>query len=150
MGVQAATPFEPAATGLPKELLARYAKATREQLEFYLDPPSNAPFLDALLEDYPARGGKMLRPSICIANACQFGGTLESAVRCAAAIELLHNALLIHDDVQDESDMRRGDPRCMRFMAFPWRSMRVTRCCLRRSARSWMQSLHLAVKQRAR
>ena len=110
MGAEAATTFAPARGGLPKHLLERYAKATREQLEFYLDPPSDAPFLDALLEDYPARGGKMLRPSICIANACQFGGSLEGAVKCAAAIELLHNALLIHDDVQDGSDMRRGRP----------------------------------------
>lgn len=110
MGAEALGDFEPATDGLPLELLARYAEATRAQLAFYLDPLSNAPFLDALMEDYPARGGKMLRPSICIANACLFGGSLESAVRCAAAIELLHNALLIHDDVQDGSDIRRGRP----------------------------------------
>lgn len=55
-----------------------------------------------------------MRPAICIANARIFGEGLgedyEPAIRCAAAIELLHNALLIHDDVQDGSEERRGRP----------------------------------------
>ncbi len=108
MGGQMAT--APDTGGLPEGLLARYAEATRAELRHYLDSGSPAPFLDSLLGEYPSRGGKMLRPSICIANCCQFGGTPEAAVRCAAAVELLHNALLIHDDVQDGSDMRRGLP----------------------------------------
>lgn len=87
-----------------------YARATRAELTRYLGAGPPAPFLDDLLADYPARGGKMLRPSICIANARVFGGGVESAVRCAAAIEMLHNGLLIHDDIQDESEMRRGRP----------------------------------------
>ncbi|TNE55861.1 MAG: polyprenyl synthetase family protein [Sphingomonadales bacterium] len=95
---------------LPQQLLDRYAAATRAQLKNYLQSDAPAPFLDPLINEYPNRGGKMLRPSICIANACLFGGRVEEAVRCAAAVELLHNALLIHDDVQDGSDMRRGKP----------------------------------------
>ena len=96
--------------GSPMELLGRYASATREQIARYLPVGEGAPFLDALIGEYPSRGGKMLRPAICIANAMLFRGSFEAAVRCAAAVELLHNALLIHDDVQDGSDLRRGLP----------------------------------------
>lgn len=92
------------------ELLSRYGAATRAELGRYLDRPAPVPYLDPLIAEYPARGGKMLRPSICIANARVFGGSLDSAVGCAAAIELLHNALLIHDDIQDGSELRRGRP----------------------------------------
>ena len=91
-------------------LMARYARATRAELDRYLTSGAPAPYLDALLADYPSRGGKMLRPSICIANARVFGGGFDSAVRSAVAVELLHNALLIHDDIQDESELRRGRP----------------------------------------
>ena len=91
-------------------VLEDYGRATRAELNRYLDGEGGAPFLDDLLGDYPSRGGKMLRPSICIANARVFGGKVEDAIRCAAAIELLHNGLLIHDDIQDGSELRRGRP----------------------------------------
>lgn len=96
-------------------LLERYGAATRAEVSRYLATASPSPFLDEMLADYPQRGGKMLRPAICIANAQIFGSrlagdTMTAAVRCAAAIEMLHNALLIHDDVQDGSELRRGRP----------------------------------------
>ena len=92
------------------DTMATYGRATKVELERYLRAQPSAPYLDDLLADYPSRGGKMLRPSICIANARAFGGSLEAAVRCAAAIEILHNGLLIHDDIQDGSELRRGRP----------------------------------------
>jgi len=59
---------------------------------------------------YPRRGGRMLRPSLCIASARAFGASVQDAVRSAVGLELLHNAFLVHDDVEDESDARRGRP----------------------------------------
>lgn len=91
-------------------LLRDYGAATRLLVERYLAFDRPAPYLCDLVADYPRRGGKMMRPSICIATACAFGATLEDAVQSAAAIELLHNGLLIHDDIQDESEVRRGRP----------------------------------------
>lgn len=95
-------------------LVARYASATRAELARYLAIEGKAPFLGDLMADYPGRGGKMMRPAICIANARIFGDSLGEdyapAIRCGAAIEMLHNALLIHDDVQDGSEERRGRP----------------------------------------
>lgn len=92
------------------ETLTHYGRATRKELARYLAADRPAPYLQDLIRDYPSRGGKMLRPAICIANACVFGGNPEAAVQCAAAIEILHNGLLIHDDIQDDSELRRGKP----------------------------------------
>jgi geranylgeranyl diphosphate synthase type II len=52
----------------------------------------------------------MMRPSLCIATACAFGASIDDALDTAVAIELLHNALLIHDDIEDGSEQRRGHP----------------------------------------
>lgn len=60
-----------------------------------------------------SHSGKQLRPLIALlmARACSCGkGTTEASIRYAAASELLHNATLLHDDVADGSDMRRGVP----------------------------------------
>ncbi len=61
-----------------------------------------------LLIDYPLRVGKMLRPTICISVARASGGLGHLAVKTAAALELYHNAFLIHDDIEDGSESRRG------------------------------------------
>ena len=76
----------------------------------YLASREPSPYLYDLAADYPRRGGKMMRPSICIATARAFGARSSDAVRSAVAIELLHNAFLVHDDIEDESEMRRGEP----------------------------------------
>ena len=48
------------------------------ELARYLPSDTGAPYLDDLLADYPSRGGKMLRPAICIAAALAFGGEPEA------------------------------------------------------------------------
>jgi geranylgeranyl diphosphate synthase type II len=63
-----------------------------------------------LMRDYPLRGGKAMRPALCIATCRALGGSLESVLRSAAAIELYHNAFLVHDDVEDRSELRRAEP----------------------------------------
>lgn len=63
-----------------------------------------------LMLDYPLREGKALRPALCISVCRALGGNLESVLCSAAVLELYHNAFLIHDDVEDQSLMRRGSP----------------------------------------
>jgi geranylgeranyl pyrophosphate synthase len=66
---------------------------------------------DLLREDAAstlAAGGKRLRPMLVLLCAGEPGG--EGAVRAAAAIELVHMATLVHDDVLDEAPLRRGHP----------------------------------------
>lgn len=59
---------------------------------------------------YPSRPGKALRPALCLAAAGAFGGKAAEAMPAAVAIELLHNAFLVHDDIVDGSQRRRGLP----------------------------------------
>ena len=68
--------------------------------------------LYGLMREYPARGGKGLRPTLCIATCGAFGGNSKDAVQIATAVEMFHNAFLIHDDIEDESVNRRGK-RCL-------------------------------------
>jgi geranylgeranyl diphosphate synthase, type II len=77
------------------------------------------PMLYDLMLDYPLRGGKGLRPALCIAICRALGGRLEDVVRTAAVIELYHNAFLIHDDVEDGSLLRRGKPTLHREYGVP-------------------------------
>lgn len=91
-------------------MLAEYGTLTRRTVEKYLPRGNPQNHLYDLVSDYPLRGGKMMRSSLCIATARAFGAAPEDALCSAAAIELLHNGLLIHDDIEDESEERRGRP----------------------------------------
>lgn len=55
-------------------------------------------------------GGKMLRPALTVLVCEAVGGTFSSCIKAAAAIELIHTFSLIHDDIMDKDDMRRGKP----------------------------------------
>lgn len=98
------------ASRLVPTMLAEYGAATRVALCDYLGPREPRRHLYGLVADYPWRGGRMLRPSLCIATARAFGASLDVALHAAVSLELLHNAFLVHDDVEDESLERRGRP----------------------------------------
>jgi geranylgeranyl diphosphate synthase type II len=68
------------------------------------------PILYDLVLDYPLRGGKAFRPSLCIATCRALGGRIEDVLSTAAVLELYHNAFLVHDDIEDRSLVRRGKP----------------------------------------
>ena len=69
-----------------------------------------ADYLYDLVRDYAARKGKGLRPGLLLAAADACGASTRTALPAAAALELLHTAFLIHDDVEDHSRLRRGRP----------------------------------------
>jgi geranylgeranyl diphosphate synthase, type I len=56
----------------------------------------------------PARRGKRLRPQIVMRSATDEGAMLEDALDAAAAVEILHNYSLVHDDIQDRDELRHG------------------------------------------
>ena len=85
-------------------VLREYGDVTRVALAQYLRQRPPERHLYDLVADYPRRGGRMLRPSLCIATARVFGASIDDAVNSAVAHELLHNAFLVHDDVEDESE----------------------------------------------
>ena len=70
------------------EVLREYGALTRRELLRYL--PSREPrrYLYDLVADYPKRGGKMMRSSLCIATTKAFGGRAEDALGTAPSVEL--------------------------------------------------------------
>ena len=65
-------------------------------------------WLDADFEPVTAKSGKHIRPLLVLLTAVSAGGDWRQAVPAAAAVELLHNFSLIHDDIEDSSPTRRG------------------------------------------
>ncbi len=91
-------------------MLREYGDLARQMMFQYLPEREPRRWLYDLVADYPRRGGRAFRPSLCVATARAFGRPIEDALRSAAAIEILHNALLVHDDIEDGSVRRRGKP----------------------------------------
>lgn len=95
---------------LVSTVLDEYGGITRTALASYLEQGEPRRYLYELAADYPRRSGRMLRSSLLIAAAKAFGADIDAAVKTAVALELLHNAFLVHDDVEDEGLERRGRP----------------------------------------
>ena len=95
---------------MPSAAATLVGAAMRIRLGHFLTNGEPRRHLYDLAADYPGRGGRSLRASLCIATARAFGATLDDSVNSAVSLELLHNAFLVHDDVEDESDERRGQP----------------------------------------
>ena len=71
---------------------------------------SDSELTNSIVTSYLKSKGKLLRPIVTLLSAKFFGGINEKALQGAAALEMLHNASLIHDDVIDEATERRGLP----------------------------------------
>jgi geranylgeranyl diphosphate synthase type I len=65
---------------------------------------------DADFKPVSIPAGKRIRPMLCLLTCEAAGGDPRQALPAAAGIELVHNFSLIHDDVEDQSEMRRGRP----------------------------------------
>ena len=66
------------------------------------------PLLNRVIEHIRQRSGKMMRPMLVLLSARMYGAVCPATLYTAVALELLHNASLVHDDVVDESSERRG------------------------------------------
>jgi octaprenyl-diphosphate synthase len=71
---------------------------------------SNVGLVDAVVRYMVKRKGKRIRPALVMLSAGACGGIGEASFRGAALVELLHTATLIHDDVVDDAETRRGWP----------------------------------------
>ena len=95
--------------------LMAYADQVGDLVNTYL-PAGTHPDMDRYLytplKRYSENGGKRHRPLICFAACLAVGGDMRLATSAAAAIEHFHTAALIHDDIADEAELRRGEP-CM-------------------------------------
>jgi geranylgeranyl diphosphate synthase type II len=91
-------------------LIREYGELARTAMLAFLPRREPRRYLYDLVDEYPRRGGRLLRPTLCIATACAHGAAIEEAMKCAISVELLHNGLLVIDDIQDGSEERRGLP----------------------------------------
>lgn len=92
-----------------KESIAPELARLHEAIHHTLNSSSN-PLLNAVVESYLRSKGKLIRPILVILTAKLFGSVTDKVIASASAVEMLHNASLIHDDVVDESKLRRGVP----------------------------------------
>ncbi|WP_296858970.1 short chain isoprenyl diphosphate synthase IdsA [uncultured Methanobrevibacter sp.] len=92
-----------------KEVLGKYSTEITKTIEDELSTIAPENLGEASI--YLTRaGGKMLRPGLTLIVSEAVGGNRESALKSGAAIELIHTFSLIHDDIMDDDDMRRGMP----------------------------------------
>jgi len=69
---------------------------------------SNVEMIPEIANHLISSGGKRLRPMLTLAAAQMFGYSGDAHVKLATSVEFMHTATLLHDDVVDESDLRRG------------------------------------------
>ena len=107
MDAATALPIRPAAT---VDRLVELARADMERVDALIlhrmDSP--VPLIPALADHLVTAGGKRLRPLVTVAAARLAGGEGDAALKLAAAVEFIHTATLLHDDVVDGSRLRRG------------------------------------------
>ena len=80
----------------------------RFEPKFKMHLSSKVPLVDRVMGYMVKRKGKQMRPILVFLSAKLLGEVNESTYRGASLIELMHTATLVHDDVVDDSDMRRG------------------------------------------
>jgi geranylgeranyl diphosphate synthase type II len=99
------------------DLLAEMSRAKARVDEVILEEllPKSSPvrevdLLYTMMRDYPSRPAKGMRPFLCLTSCKAAGGSEDDALLTAACIELFQNWILIHDDIEDGSELRRGSP----------------------------------------
>jgi geranylgeranyl diphosphate synthase type I len=101
------------------EILEEYKGEVEAELERHLPHKGDPSEFYASVWDLIDRGGKRIRPALVfLASEC-VGGSRGDALGAAAAVELLHNMTLVHDDIEDESELRRGKPCIHKIYGIP-------------------------------
>ena len=101
------------------EVIEEYKSLVEDKLGRHLPRNGDPSEFYASVWELLDRGGKRFRPGMTFLACESVGGRREEAVGAAAAVELLHNMTLIHDDIEDESELRRGKPCIHRIYGIP-------------------------------
>jgi geranylgeranyl pyrophosphate synthase len=75
-----------------------------------LFPPAAQDFMSHPFWYHMQSGGTRIRPALCLLTCEALGSSQQKAVPFAAAVEILHNMLLVHDDIEDGDEVRRNRP----------------------------------------
>ena len=108
-----------ACSRLVPALLREYGARIHTSLMDYLALRTTPSRLEVLMAEYPSRGGKKMRPTLLLATSRAFGAPFEEALAAAVSLELQHVASVVHDDIQDASEERRGGPALHREYGIP-------------------------------
>jgi len=92
-----------------KEYLKKMSAELDGPIKSYIGDEEPKVLMDAA-KQYPFAGGKRMRPAMAVACCKAVGGDGSKAVPLAVAIEYIHNFTLIHDDIMDGDEKRRGMP----------------------------------------
>ncbi|MCX8166334.1 MAG: polyprenyl synthetase family protein [Candidatus Micrarchaeota archaeon] len=102
-----------------EEILKEYSDLINAEISKYLSDKVYPKSVYQPIKDFLNLGGKRFRPALTLISSEMFGLKREQALKPAIAIELFHNFTLIHDDIEDNSDMRRGKPCIHRTYGIP-------------------------------
>jgi len=103
-------PFSPADASIDRLVELVSADMQRVNAEILSRTGSDVTMIPEVANHLISSGGKRLRPMLTLAMAKLTGYEGDGHIKLAAAVEFMHTATLLHDDVVDESDMRRGRP----------------------------------------
>lgn len=92
-----------------KEYLQKISEELDAPMQKYIETEEPADLIEATRQ-YPYNGGKRMRPAMAIACCGAVGGDRSKAVPLAVAVEYIHNFTLVHDDLMDGDETRRGLP----------------------------------------
>ena len=92
-----------------KQKLQKWQETIRHDLTHPSFPAEPAYLFEPMRYALNAEG-KMLRPALCLAAAEAVGGKWQAAVQVGVVLEIFHTFTLIHDDIMDGDELRRGIP----------------------------------------
>ena len=102
-----------------RAFLHRHIPDIERELFSFLPTQEPLDFLYRPMRDYPERGGKRARPALVLLSCEALGGDLRKAVRTASAFEMFQSFAVIHDDIEDDSEFRRGKPCIHKLYGIP-------------------------------
>ncbi len=95
-------------TNIQQAMRAAFPEAEARVARFYAMQHYHLGWCDSDLQPTHSDPGKLLRPQLTLLSCCAVGGAVAQALPLAAGIQLIHDFSLVHDDIEDNSDMRRG------------------------------------------
>ena len=106
-------------TAIEEEIQTLLAGQDPTLISFYGMVRYHLGWVDENLQPIKGRGGKRIRPLLCLLVCEAISGDYRPALPAAAAVELVHNFSLIHDDIEDKSPRRRGRATVWRVWGVP-------------------------------
>ena len=91
-------------------MISAHLGRANELIHGVLAAPESAGELAPLLDHFMERSGKMIRPALVLLGGACLGPITDEHIRVAAMVEMIHDATLLHDDVMDDGQTRRGVP----------------------------------------